>query len=287
MQGSLNLPVPGNYYSGTSAPAFELPRLVLMFSRTSAQALGAGTSYHYRYVLLVNLKTEGTVLADDGMYHVRPGQAFCVFPYQFHRFLELGSASLNWLFITFELSSPDWLFPLKNVPVTMNDTIISSLENLVMLYKKRVSDNINVVLLTARILNELNLLAATALPMVKNIQKQNSSLDLINKVNQYIYSKISSPIAVKEIARHVSVSESHLRTLYRKQVGLSLGHSIAEIRLLKAMGMLENNAMNISQIAFACGYDSLFSFSRAFKRRFKVSPREFKKSQDKRNTPLK
>jgi AraC-like DNA-binding protein len=275
------IPEPANYFGGTAAPTLELPRTVLIFSRKTSRQLGTANSYHYRYVLVTAIKTGGTAMVDNGMYRLLQGNAFLVFPYQFHRFLELQSTSLSWLFITFELSSPDSIIQLKNVPLPLNGLIISYMERIISLYHtKTLANSTSVVFLTALILNELKNIA-TRIPAKKTSANPapNVRLQIIDKINQYIYSNIQNPIAVGEIARHVSISGSHLRALYRKQVGMSLGRCISEIRLLKAMGLLESAEMNISQVAFACGYDSLFSFSRAFKRRFALSPRDFKKGR--------
>jgi len=71
-------------------------------------------------------------------------------------------------------------------------------------------------------------------------------------------------------------------TLYRKLkslTDLSPVEFIRNIRLKHAAQMLTNNAGNISEIAFAVGFNDPKHFSKCFKTEFGLTPREYQKSQ--------
>ncbi|MDD5675513.1 MAG: hypothetical protein PHC61_15190, partial [Chitinivibrionales bacterium] len=157
---SKNIPLPGNYFSGTKPPSLELPRSILIFSRNRGEELGTGSFHHFRYVLIFNLKTAGMVMADNGLFHLRPGNALLIFPYQFHRFLELQTESLTWLFLTFELSAPDTVIQLKNAHLPVNKRIWSWIDEIIIMNRDKTTvNNDTIIYLTALILNELKEIA--------------------------------------------------------------------------------------------------------------------------------
>jgi DNA-binding response OmpR family regulator len=70
-----------------------------------------------------------------------------------------------------------------------------------------------------------------------------------------------------------------LRTLQRKlkdETGLSTGGFIAEFRMRRATELLALTSRTVTEIAFEVGYDESSSFSRVFKKRFNMSPSEYR-----------
>ena len=72
-----------------------------------------------------------------------------------------------------------------------------------------------------------------------------------------------------------------LRTLQRKlktATGLSTGGFIAEFRMKRAVELLALTSHTVTEISFKVGYDESSSFSRVFKKRFEMSPSEYRSS---------
>ena len=79
------------------------------------------------------------------------------------------------------------------------------------------------------------------------------------------------------LAAGLNMSESQL---YRKLKALgrkSTALFIRGIRLSAARRLLEESDMNISQVAYACGFNDPAWFSRVFKEEFGVPPSEMRK----------
>ena len=108
------LPEPKSFFRWLQPAGFELPGNLILFQRPHASMLGAEHHYHYRFVLIVNLRTEGTVALDNRSYELRPGEAILVFPHQFHHFHPPKSESIRWLFLTFELNQSEHISGLRN-----------------------------------------------------------------------------------------------------------------------------------------------------------------------------
>src|SRR5712691_1910970 len=84
------------------------------------------------------------------------------------------------------------------------------------------------------------------------------------------------PCNVRDLARELNLSKSHLQHLFKRQTGLCLGHLLTEQKLQIAAHLLKSSQMRIKQIACAVGYEHTSSFTRAFERRFAEPPQLYR-----------
>ena len=82
-----------------------------------------------------------------------------------------------------------------------------------------------------------------------------------------------------QFAVEMATSKSTLHRKLKSLTGLSPGEFIRSIRLKHAVQMLTNNMGNISEIAFAVGFNDPKYFSRCFKIEFGHTPREYQESK--------
>ncbi|HEY0108823.1 MAG TPA: helix-turn-helix transcriptional regulator [Fibrella sp.] len=60
--------------------------------------------------------------------------------------------------------------------------------------------------------------------------------------------------------------------------GLSVSHYVRALRLRKAQELLTASALNVSEVAYAVGFDNPKYFSRLFSEEFGVSPGNYRQS---------
>ncbi|TMV72253.1 GlxA family transcriptional regulator, partial [Thioclava sp. BHET1] len=82
-----------------------------------------------------------------------------------------------------------------------------------------------------------------------------------------------APLA--EIAERHGLSRRQLERLFLRYVGKSPSRFRMQLRLERARILLTTTEKTVSEIAFACGYDSANTFSRQFTRELGVSPRSY------------
>lgn len=96
-----------------------------------------------------------------------------------------------------------------------------------------------------------------------------SSLELIK-------SNLSDPeFNVETLSSLMKVSRTSLSRRIKKITENSPSDIIKEVRILKAMELLQTRNNNISEVAYACGYNSLSYFSQAFKNHTGKSPSDW------------
>ena len=101
---------------------------------------------------------------------------------------------------------------------------------------------------------------------------------IANDLMYYIYTHIDTEINLDELANDFMIDKTHMHKLFKEVFGTGIYQSIKSIRLQKAANLLVSNTqMTISHIANACGYSSQTSFIRAFKERFGMTPKVWRK----------
>lgn len=84
---------------------------------------------------------------------------------------------------------------------------------------------------------------------------------------------ISAP-SLAAIARTVHLSPEHFHRLFRTQFQTTPFEYLLHRRLAKAYRLLVEGALSVKEVAAACGYNDPYYFSRLFRQRHGVTPRE-------------
>jgi len=103
----------------------------------------------------------------------------------------------------------------------------------------------------------------------------------LRKVLQMIAT--DSPQKIQDLAQECNLSESHLQHLFKESTGLRLGRMLADQRMQRAASLLGQTSLSIKEIAGTVGYEHTSSFTRAFERHFRESPRCFRQRQENLN----
>ena len=82
---------------------------------------------------------------------------------------------------------------------------------------------------------------------------------------------------IKEIARACALSEYHFYRSFKQVYRVSPHQFILRKRLSTARDLMNQKNISITQVASACGFPDIFSFSKAFKKHFLQTPSSYKK----------
>jgi AraC-like DNA-binding protein len=128
----------------------------------------------------------------------------------------------------------------------------------------------------------LRITAALLAEEFKRVQSQRSGQNWGEDHMIQIFEKLSSAellnLSVDELAAKFSCSRRHLNRLFHQHFHLSITSLRMEIRLLKAVSLLRNPQAKVINVAEQCGFNHLGLFNTCFKRRFGVSPGQWRKS---------
>ena len=83
-------------------------------------------------------------------------------------------------------------------------------------------------------------------------------------------------ITVAEVADRVDFSESHFMRYFKENMGTSFVDYLRDYRLTMAARLLLVSDDTILSVAEEVGFENLSNFNRAFKKKYGVTPREYR-----------
>ncbi len=131
------------------------------------------------------------------------------------------------------------------------------------------------------------------LKLIYNLQKdfrsiseqektKNNNYKVIEKVLKYIDENITADLSLDTVSAYAGFSPVYFHNLFKASTGKKLHEYVEEKRIKKAADLLITTDRTLTEIAYTCGFSSQSYFSYAFKRKMKLTPKEYAKGVFKR-----
>lgn len=280
-KNAARLATPTDYFSGRRAPNVVRADNLLFFLRQNFAELTQNSlenQSHHRFVLLMALRGSAEVNLDGVDRRLSPGHALLVFPFQFHFFLKPGAPELAWLVFTFDSDTPEVLAPLRDHPVPLDADALSRLESLLDGYLRAIPGAEGETRLTAETLLQRMVRAHRGEPAKTGKKNGDSGVSSwLTHINRRLHEGATSEARIESLARELGVSERLLRLRFQENFGVSLGVYIHHFQLNNAAGLLSRSDLPLGEISRRCGYTSQSAFSRAFKARTGLAPKDYRR----------
>jgi AraC-like DNA-binding protein len=121
-------------------------------------------------------------------------------------------------------------------------------------------------------------LSAIALDTGKLFLSETISKQLDRRVQKALellhQNRLASPVQLADIAGRVHVSSSHLRHLFKREVGISMKRYKKLLQLHAAKELLETSFLSVKEVMAAVGFGDLSHFVREYKMAFGRTPSE-------------
>jgi AraC-like DNA-binding protein len=115
--------------------------------------------------------------------------------------------------------------------------------------------------------------------LVRLETSQNSEITndtMAARVLDYVSEHYLEPLSLETIAQKFHRAPAHLTTRFRKATGLPVMECVLEKRMDEAKHLLATTSQTVQKIAEHIGYTDVSLFSRQFRRRYGVSPRQWR-----------
>ncbi len=106
--------------------------------------------------------------------------------------------------------------------------------------------------------------------------KQAYASGIISEIKHYISNNYGTEITITDICKRFDISHSSLLERFHKEMGISPKEYLTQQRLNAATYLLLSTDFPISQITTLCGFDSAPYFTKIFKHRFGVTPKNYR-----------
>ena len=100
---------------------------------------------------------------------------------------------------------------------------------------------------------------------------------LLAEVRSFILNHLDTQLTLDQLAGHFRLSIRKLNADFKIRYGMSLAQFAFNTRMDAARRLLLQDELQVQQIADRLGYENAGDFTRAFRRKFGASPREYRK----------
>lgn len=247
-----------------------------------SHSYGPAARNHFLFHYIIS--GTGTLYADDSTgttktYHLKSGEGFLIFPNQITTYI--ADKELPWEYVWIEF---DGLRAKEAM-----DTAGFSLDRPIFHTKKRdMSQKMEEELVYIathsdetifNIIGHLYLfldyfMRSTVSTVVKGSTKLQDYY--IKEAITYIEQNFQNDISVVDIANRLGINRSYFGKIFKQTLKQTPQEFLINYRMIKATELLRLTKMSIGDIGKAVGYENQLHFSRAFKKIYNISPREWR-----------
>lgn len=104
-------------------------------------------------------------------------------------------------------------------------------------------------------------------------------IECIKKAKEILLSNLKNSPSLKELSYKSAINEYKLKRGFKALYGTTIYGMLNEVRLNEAKLLIEKEEIDINEVSILVGYKSSSHFSKIFKDRYGVSPKEIKKQR--------
>jgi AraC-like DNA-binding protein len=108
------------------------------------------------------------------------------------------------------------------------------------------------------------------------VRRQKDEPTNMARARQFIEDHQAEPLSLGRIAHVANISRHYFCKMFKKATGINFIDYLSRVRVEKSKTLLLNPNSRISEVAFACGFQSITNFNRAFKQIVRRSPTQFR-----------
>lgn len=102
---------------------------------------------------------------------------------------------------------------------------------------------------------------------------------IVNSAREYINNYYNRcDLNLEQIATSLYINPGYLRTIFKREIGVTVTEYITNVRMSKAKELLKSGSMKLSGVSETVGYSDASYFSKCFKKYYGASPRDYENS---------
>ncbi len=109
-------------------------------------------------------------------------------------------------------------------------------------------------------------------------ETKNSKDERINSIINYIQENYLT-VTLDDLSNQFCLSKPYLSKYIKEKSGMTFGENVKRIRLNKASTLLRNGNMKVEKVAEAAGYQNVEHFNRLFKKKYGMTPVQYRTSR--------
>jgi AraC-like DNA-binding protein len=226
--------------------------------------------------------------AENSPIKIVSGMCLFLTPNVWHRYKPDDKLGWDEYWIGFKGSYPDYL--MKNdffehfkqfVEIGFNESIIKLFHQLIETSSNTKPGYLQILSgITMHLLGFINYLS-----LIKETDEY-PTIKMITRAKFIIEELLETKVDMKKIAKQLHMGYSKFRKTFKEHTKLSPNQYLLNLRLNKAKLLLKSSEINISNISYLSGFESVFYFSEIFKKKTGLSPSQYRMNSKKSSNRL-
>ena len=229
--------------------------------------------FHKNFELICMLRGEMLLTVNESEVILREGEWALILSNQIHSF-SVGKSSLAWVAVFSEDFIPEFASFIKDKQGS--SVRFSPTEEINELVRE------NLIIGTSSFLMKRACLYALCDQYLKQVDlelRKNKNDALICRVLDYIETHFHEDITLQTVAYEFGYEYHYLSRLLNRGYSISFKQTLNEYRINHAIDLLGQGGMTVTEIATACGFQSIRSFNDVFLSITGLSPTEYRKKR--------
>ena len=209
---------------------------------------------------------------------IAAGTCFFLFPGVWHRYRPDPASGWEEYWIGFKGAYPDQLmnkgFFSSDIPVVspgLNDALLTLI--------RKILDNVRSSTPGYhQVISGITLEILGLVHALSNHKDQDHDVDqqAVEKAKFFLRENLEGPLDMQQLLREMPMSYSKFRKMFKQVTGDSPNQYHLNMRLDKAKELLNTTNLNVTEVAYNLGFESVFYFSKLFKKKNGVSPKSYR-----------
>lgn len=242
----------------------------------------SGPCVRENLVLHMVVSGRGALIKNEKAYEIEAGQAFLTCPGEnaVYRSDDQDPWSYMWLGFhgVYAESMMSRIGFTKNRPVVTcanMEKLKDSMEKMLRFKEPGYAQTLNRLSVFYQLLAQLSENAAQE----KEHKEETTNMDYeyVQSAIQLLLKSSNSSVRVSDVAKTIGISRNYLTNIFKQQTGVSPQEFLMNQRMKDAASLLALSRDPIHVIAMKVGYHDSLTFSKAFKKRYGLSPTEYRR----------
>lgn len=109
------------------------------------------------------------------------------------------------------------------------------------------------------------------------VQPEKPRSKAVNLAVEYIRRHFAETISLEQVAAEVYLNPEYFSRVFKEEMGVTFVNFLTELRLKHSVRLLESTALRVQDVAQQVGYPNVSYFSTTFKKRYGMSPYEYRR----------
>lgn len=231
------------------------------------------------YIIHIILEGKGIYVVDNKKYELDKGEAFIIEPNIVTFYQANSKEPWSYCWIAFDGEDSEKLLQEiglnQQKPIFKTDRGIELFEIIKEMLKKQTNNLVNQLELQALFFKFFALMLEGK--SVEHVEQNEKLSCYVYKAIDFIKKNYWDDINVNSVVEYVGLNRSYISSLFHKEVGITIKEYISVFRLSRANELLDITDESIEEVAYNSGYKDPLIFTKAYKKKYGVTPTQHRK----------